>query len=184
MGHGKLGIVSVCIPPFSTVPVEHRHQVVFSGPQPQDLVLLPQAVPPARPQVHVVLHTFQASPQECHPLLSWSVSFYVKITLLFAFFHPKFWSTNLGINLVKMKQILLAAGVENRTDVSFSDDEWQWHISELFVVSEPSSRRNDMLLVVSKKRLLSLTWCVLFPTEFPLKYIQFASGWTCKERTI
>ena len=70
MGPGKLGIVSVCIPPFSTVPVEHRHRVVFLGPQPQDLVLLPQAVPPARPQVHVVLRTFQAPPQECHPLLS------------------------------------------------------------------------------------------------------------------
>lgn len=92
----QLGIVSLCIPPISTAPVEHRHQVVLSGPQLQDLVLLPQTVPPAGPPVHVVPHTFQASPQECHPLLSWSVSYKnmsnslcdgdVQQTSLFAYF--------------------------------------------------------------------------------------------------
>jgi len=93
MMSSQFGIVSLCVPPILTAPAEHRHQVVFLGPQLQVLVLLPQTVPPARPQVHVVLHTFQASPQEWHPLLSWLVSYKNMSKASFVicfFFYPKF----------------------------------------------------------------------------------------------
>ena len=67
--------MGLCVPPILTAQVEHRRLVAFSGLQLQGLVLLPQTVPTARPQAHVVLLTFQASPQECHLPLSWSVSY-------------------------------------------------------------------------------------------------------------
>ena len=92
-GYSQLGIVSLCVCLILTAPVEHRHQVVFSGLQPQGLVLLPQTVPPARPLVHVVLPTFRASPQECHPRLSWLVSYknMTKANFVICFFlYPKF----------------------------------------------------------------------------------------------